>query len=64
MRRHLLNLERFFQKLQFRYGDSDELVMELQHELESLKARKSLDAGQATQDRGSQNPGEASAPFH
>ena len=54
----------FFKRLQFRYGDNNELVMALKHELESLKARKSLNAGQATQDWGSQNPGEASAPFH
>lgn len=64
MRKHLRNLERFFQKLQFRYGANDELVMEFKNELESLKVRKSSNAVRATQDWGSQDLGEASAPLH
>lgn len=42
MQKHLQNLERVCQKLQFRYGDNDELVIEFKHELESLKTKKSL----------------------
>ena len=56
MRKHLQNLERFCQKLQFRYGDNDELVIELKNELESLKAKKSTYLAGALQNWGHQGP--------
>ena len=36
MHRHHHNLEKLYRKLQFRYGDDDDLVMQLKHEFESL----------------------------
>jgi hypothetical protein len=34
MKKRLQNLERLYQKMQHRYGDDDELVMQLKHEIE------------------------------
>ena len=63
MCKHLQNLERFFKKLQFRYGDKDELVIALKNELESVKDRKSANPAWAHQNRAYQEPAEA-APHH
>jgi hypothetical protein len=35
MPKHLQNLERIYQKLRFRYGQDDDLVMQVKHEIES-----------------------------
>jgi hypothetical protein len=35
MHKHLQNLERLCRKLQFRYGQDDELVIQVKHEIES-----------------------------
>jgi hypothetical protein len=59
MQKHLQNLERVCQKLQCRYGDNDELVIELKHELESLKTRKSLNPSRTLQNWGEQDAQEA-----
>lgn len=64
MRKHLQNLERVCQKLQFRYGDTDELVMELKKELESLNARKSAHPAGTQPHGGHQDPAKASAQQH
>ena len=56
MCKHLQNLERFFKKLQFRYGDNDELVIALKNELESVKDRKSAHPAWAHQNRAYQEP--------
>ena len=39
MHKHLQNLDRLSQKLQLRYGEYDELVMQLKHEFESVEAQ-------------------------
>jgi len=38
MHKHLQHLERLSKKMQFRYGDDDDLVMQLKHEYKSLEA--------------------------
>ena len=39
MHKHLQNLERICRKLQFRYGQDDELVMQIKHEIDSNVTR-------------------------
>lgn len=39
MHKHLQNLERLFQKMQARYGESDELVLQLKQELIAFEAK-------------------------
>ncbi|MBG6072866.1 MULTISPECIES: hypothetical protein [unclassified Polaromonas] len=63
MQKHLQNLERVCQKLQFRYGDNDELVIEFKHELESLKTKKSLNRSRTLRNQGEQNA-KLAAPLH
>ncbi len=63
MRKHLQNLERCCQKLQFRYGGNDELVIEFKNELESLKAGKSTYPAWANPNRDLQDPVDT-APLH
>ncbi|MFZ3140673.1 hypothetical protein [Polaromonas sp.] len=38
--KHQQNMERLCKKMRFRYGDNDDLVMQLKHELAALEARK------------------------
>lgn len=64
MHKHLQNLQRLCQKLQFRYGDDDDLVIQLKHELESLEARKSRNLAMANLGRRKQDMGESSMPLH
>ena len=62
MRKHLQNLERVCQKLQYRYGDTDELVVQLKNELESLKATRSTQPAWANQSWNQQRPDQSAAP--
>ena len=39
MHKHLQNLQRLFQKMQARYGDNDELVLQLKQELIAFEAK-------------------------
>ncbi|CAM3823543.1 hypothetical protein [Polaromonas hydrogenivorans] len=64
MHKHHQNLERLCQKLQFRYGEDDGLVMQLKHELESLESRQSKDDPQANRGRRKQDKEVSSAPVH
>ena len=41
MSRHLDNLKRLFGKLQVRYGDHDEMVLQVKHELDSREGVES-----------------------
>jgi peptidoglycan hydrolase CwlO-like protein len=41
MKKHIQNLQRLCQKLQVRYGENDDLVLQLKQELMSLEAKKS-----------------------
>jgi len=40
MKKHLQNLERLCQKMQARYGDSDDLVLRLRQELSALQEKR------------------------
>ena len=40
MSKHLENLERLCNKMQLRYGDTDNLVLQFKQELTSLKEKK------------------------
>lgn len=41
MSRHLDNLKRLFRKLQVRYGDRDEMVLKVKHELDTQEGIES-----------------------
>lgn len=41
MHKHLQNLQRLFQKMQTRYGENDELVMQLKQELIAFETKMS-----------------------
>ena len=43
MSKHLQNLERLSQKMQERYGDGDDLVLELKQELSAMERKKAKD---------------------
>lgn len=40
MKRHIQNLQRLCQKLETRYGNDDELVAQLRHEIDTLEAKQ------------------------
>jgi hypothetical protein len=41
MKKRLQNLERLCHKMQLRYGDDDELVLQLKHEIELIETKPS-----------------------
>jgi uncharacterized protein involved in exopolysaccharide biosynthesis len=43
MHKHLQNLQRLFQKMQTRYGENDELVVQLKQELTAIEAKVTKD---------------------
>ena len=64
MHKHLQNLERLCRKLQFRYGQDDELVMQVKHEIESNKTRHLSSYPRANQGRYWERQEEFFAPAH
>jgi hypothetical protein len=64
MQRHLQNLERLYQKLRFRYGQDDDLVMQVKHEIESNETEHSKSPPRAEQGRRSEFREVFSAPMH
>jgi len=64
MHKHLQNLERLCQKLQFRYGQDDELVMQVKREIESNMTRYSKNRHSENQGRRWECKEEFSAPMH
>lgn len=64
MHKHLQNLERLCQKLQFRYGQDDELVMQVKHEIESNVTRYSKNGHSENQGQCWERKEEFSAPMH
>ncbi len=64
MHKHLQNLERLCQKLQFRYGQDDELVMQVKREIESNMTRYSKNHLSENQGRHWERKEAFSAPMH
>ncbi|MEO5661234.1 MAG: hypothetical protein ABIQ90_15780 [Polaromonas sp.] len=67
MHKHHQNLDRLCQKLQFRYGSDDDLVMQLMHELGSLdsqEAKKAYIIAMKSPRQRKQDEDEASNPVH
>ena len=64
MHKHLQNLERLCQKLQSRYGQDDELVMQVKHEMESNAARYSKNHPSENQGQYWERREEFSMPLH
>ena len=64
MHKHLQNLERLCRKLQFRYGQDDELVIQVKHEIESNKTRHLSSYPRANQGEYWERQEEFSAPMH
>ncbi len=44
MHKHLQNLQRLCQKMQARYGEDDELVMQLKQEMAAFEAKAAKDS--------------------
>ena len=63
MKRHLDNMRRLYEKLQARYGDDDDLVLKLNHELKSLEAIDSKKHATAHHRRRRQDRREVSVPM-
>ena len=61
MKKHLQNLELLCRKMQYRYGDDDELVIELRQELQSVIAKKLAKTAHGQQKEGKV---EALLPLH
>ena len=51
MHKHLQNLQRLFQKMQTRYGESDELVVQLKQELLAFEAKVAKDTAAVNKGR-------------
>lgn len=64
MHKHRQNLERLYQKLQFRYGQDDELVMQVKHEIESNETRYSRSRPEGNQGPRLQDNAESSHSLH
>jgi hypothetical protein len=66
MHRHHHNLEKLYQKLQFRFGDDDDLVMQLKHELESLDSlgAQAKNIAMKSHDRSERDREESLKPLH
>jgi hypothetical protein len=64
MHKHLQNLERLCQKLQFRYGQDDELVMQVKHEIESNVTKYSKSNRSENQGQLRERNEEFSAPMY
>ena len=67
MDKHHQNLERLCKKLQSRYGEDDDLVMQFKHELESLESLESRQAKchpRASRVRRKQDKDNSSIPLH
>lgn len=64
MRKHIQNLERVCQKLQYRYGDTDELVVQFKNELESLRAARATHPAWTNQNWTQQGPNGSAAPLY
>jgi hypothetical protein len=66
MHGHHHNLEKLYQKLQFRYGDDDDLVLQLKHELESLDSleAKAKSIAMKSHGRSGRDEKESLKPLH
>jgi succinyl-CoA synthetase beta subunit len=51
MHKHLQNLQRLFQKMQARYGENDELVIQLKQELIAFEAKMAKDTAAVNKGR-------------
>jgi succinyl-CoA synthetase beta subunit len=51
MHKHIQNLQRLFQKMQARYGENDELVIQLKQELIAFEAKMAKDTAAVNQGR-------------
>ena len=63
MHKHIQNLERLCRKLEFRYGQDDELVIEVKHEIDSNLTRQSKNRQSENQGQYWERKEEFSAPM-
>jgi hypothetical protein len=66
MHQHHHNLGKLCEKLHFRYGDDDDLVLQLKHELESLdslEAKKAKNIAMKSRGRSRHDDYESSMPL-
>lgn len=64
MHRRLQDLQELCKKLQARYGDDDDLVLQLEQALESLAANEARNHATAHHNRRQQDKAEPSKPLH
>jgi len=64
MKKHIQNLQRLCQKMQVRYGEGDDLVLQLNQELTALEAKKSRNLAAANHNRRKQDKDQSTTPLH
>lgn len=64
MHKHHQNLERLYQKLKLRYGQDDELVIQVKHEIDSNEIKQSRSRPKANQSPQKERKEESSALTH
>ncbi|WP_114973612.1 hypothetical protein [Rhodoferax ferrireducens] len=64
MKKHIQNLQRLCQKMEIRYGEGDDLVLQLKQELTALETKKSRNLAAANQNRRKQDINQSTTPLH
>jgi hypothetical protein len=64
MKKHIQNLQRLCQKMQARYGESDDLVLKLKQELASMDTRRPKNRAAADHNRRKQDNDQSAIPPH
>lgn len=64
MKKHIQNLQRLCQKMHIRYGEGDDLVLQLKQELTALEAKKSRNLAVVNQNRRKQDIDQSATPLH
>jgi peptidoglycan hydrolase CwlO-like protein len=64
MKKHIQNLQRLCQKMQVRYGEDDDLVLQLKLELASLEAKKAKNRDATKHNRRQQDTDPSTTHLH
>ncbi|MEO8119803.1 MAG: hypothetical protein ABI606_10835 [Rhodoferax sp.] len=64
MKKHIQNLQRLCHKMQARYGEGDDLVLQLKQELTALESSKFKNLAAANHNRRMQDKDPSTTPLH